>query len=85
MIVLELLILKLGCYLTNSNSVPMWDFVSYSGYKFVGLCVLMIYSLVGFGFNYVVLLYLAIAHGFFMVVYLFNAVAISTLYSFRWK
>lgn len=45
MVAVELLLLKLGCYLLSiSNDSQLLDLIAYSGYKFVGVIVTIVLS-----------------------------------------
>lgn len=66
-VLFELLTMKLGCYFLNvNNEVPMLDVIAYSGYKFVGInLVIVIKIFFAAAFIYSVFAYVMLSFGFF--------------------
>lgn len=67
MLVLEVVLIKLGMYLVNARPTPWLDIVAFRGYKFVGVNVAMIASLLVKQLYWPVLLYTATAMGVFLL------------------
>lgn len=76
-VVFEILLLKLGCYLLSiSNESQLLDLVAYSGYKFVGVIAIIVASSIlsggkstGGWIGFAVFLYAWLANGLFLVSY----------------
>ncbi|CAJ0831854.1 1105_t:CDS:2 [Entrophospora sp. SA101] len=68
LVILELLFIKIGCYLLNITSETQFlDFLSYSGYKFIGVIITLVVSLIApFWFVIGTFFYTAFANGFFL-------------------
>ena len=69
-LILEFLIVKLGCYFLNvPGQSQVVDLFSYGGYKFVGSTVIVLVGMLGFGGSiyWLVFLYLFTANAFFLV------------------
>jgi hypothetical protein len=69
-LILEFLIVKLGCYFLNvPGQGQVVDLFSYGGYKFVGSTVIVLVGMLGFGGSiyWLVFLYLFAANAFFLV------------------
>ena len=69
-LILEFLIVKLGCYFLNvPGQSQVVDLFSYGGYKFVGSTVIVLVGMLGFGASvyWMVFLYLFAANAFFLV------------------
>lgn len=69
-VLVEFLIIKLGCYLLNITSESqILDLVSYSGYKFVGVIVILLIQLLRMPsyVYYVMFLYVYLANAFFLL------------------
>ncbi|CAG8601893.1 3970_t:CDS:2 [Acaulospora morrowiae] len=69
LMVLELAFIKIGCYLINITSeTQILDLLAYSGYKFIGIIVTMIVSLIApFWVVVGTFFYAAFANGFFLL------------------
>ncbi|CAJ0911736.1 7853_t:CDS:2, partial [Entrophospora sp. SA101] len=69
LVILELLFIKIGCYLLNITSETQFlDFLSYSGYKFIGVIITLVVSLIApFWFVIGTFFYTAFANGFFLL------------------
>jgi len=67
-LVLEVLLLKLGFYLLEGPAASFLDFVSFSGYKYVGIVLAKLaYIFLGRSFYWLVWLYTGAAMSFFML------------------
>eukprot|EP01132_Coremiostelium_polycephalum_P010652 gene10652-13049_t len=66
--ILELIVFKLGFFFTNSNSIPFYDMISYTGYKYVLLVITTIsHILFGNYLTYIPIGYFGISIGYFML------------------
>ncbi|CAH1766993.1 6979_t:CDS:2 [Entrophospora sp. SA101] len=69
LVIFELLFIKIGCYLLNITSeAHLLDFLSYSGYKFIGVIITLVVSLITpLWFVIGTFFYAAFANGFFLL------------------
>ncbi|RHZ54192.1 hypothetical protein Glove_429g19 [Diversispora epigaea] len=69
LMLLELIFIKVGCYLLNITSeTQIFDLLAYSGYKFIGIIVTLIISLIApFWLVVGTFFYTAFANGFFLL------------------
>jgi len=66
--IIELLAFKLGFFFTNSSSIPIYDMISYSGYKYVLLVITAIISILfGSYVSFIAKCILSICVGYFML------------------
>jgi len=66
--ILELAVVKGGMYVLSVDAAPLLDLLAYSGYKYVGLCIVAVVSLaMGSMFAVGALLYTGIAAAFFLI------------------
>lgn len=68
-VIIELVALKLGCYLLSISNSQLLDLVAYSGYKFVGITVSILFTaLMGKGWMaWLVFAYAYLANAFFLL------------------
>ena len=68
-VIIELVALKLGCYLLSISNSQLLDLVAYSGYKFVGITVSILFTaLMGKGWiSWLVFAYAYLANAFFLL------------------
>ncbi|CAZ86656.1 unnamed protein product [Tuber melanosporum] len=68
-VILEIIIIKIGCYLLNiNNDSQLLDLVAYSGYKFVGIIVTLTITTLGSKWlEYLVFGYAFNANAFFLL------------------
>lgn len=68
-VILEIGIIKIGCYLLSiNNDSQLMDLVAYSGYKFVGIIVTLAMTTIGSRWlEYLVFAYTFNANAFFLV------------------
>ncbi|KAM9989350.1 hypothetical protein ACTFIY_005403 [Dictyostelium cf. discoideum] len=65
---IELLIFKCGFFFSNSNSIPFYDMMSYSGYKYVLMVIFQIATiLLGSYVSYIIKCVLSVSIAFFML------------------
>lgn len=67
-VVVELVGLRMGCYLLGISGSQMVDLIAYSGYKFVGVTITIVATaMVGRGLGWGVFAYCYLAQAFFLV------------------
>ena len=65
---LEIIIIRGGMYMFNLETLSLFELGAYTGYKYVGLCINMIVSLLfGWWMYYPTLIYTGLSMAFFMV------------------
>ncbi|KAF2078514.1 hypothetical protein CYY_000139 [Polysphondylium violaceum] len=66
--IVELLAFKLGFFFTNSASIPIYDMISYSGYKYVLLVITTIISILFGGYiSFIAKCILSVCLGYFIL------------------